>query len=564
MKKIKLILFALLITVPMLFVSAEEEDKLEVSQPERLVTSDGIIVESEFGSNDDGWTYYYRVTFTIPEDYEEESFIIAPEITDYIYTNYKTYLGNILGEPGDDFLVTITIVNNSKYQYDYEEESFEIYPDSYEGGEYKKVTVIDDDTTFNGNDIKNNDGVNSVDTIYRMCNTAIQAIFPYCKSAKNNKELNNYLSDEVLDAELIKLNYNGIEDLDKYYLDFYNNKYNTNYTNLNQFSKAIIREILGDRDYVKNAVIFLKNDAHELINFQSKYNRILNGLSTNDCRKGTIDNDLQVMNKLEEYLKSLGYDSVQDYLLFYLNSTYNDNATNLSEINAEASGVISFNGIEKTTYILETNANIIKLSYDNFYNNLFSYSLNGEDIDDEVSQDFSIGEYMRDEDKGDDIIKENVGTLLFGDSKSLEDTSFKVNGDYTNNAYQNYNFNVHMHMKFNALMGDLIVRYVDREGNELTDTIFTSGMVGKEYITLQKEFDGYVFDKVEGEVIGNYIDGTINVTYIYMNAMDAKGGDVNENVIEELPPQTGVNVSNGISILNIIIFIVSIVFKINI
>lgn len=559
MKKLKLILFALLITVPMLFVNAEEEDKWEVSQPKKLTTSEGIIVDSEFGYDYDEWSYYYKVTFTIPEDYEEESFVISPEITEYIYTNYEMYCREIFGQGSDGLFVSITIVNNSKYQYDYEDESFVIYPDSYIGGEYKKVNVIDDNTTFNGNGIKNNDGQNNVDTIYRMCNTAIQAIFPYCKSAKNNDEFNSYLSDEVLDNSLKELNYKGIEELDKYYLDFYNNKYNTNYTNLNQFSKAILREILGDRDYLKNIVYYLRKTAPELVKFQSKTNNSLNDLGSTDNNKNIIDTYNSVMNNVETYLKSLGYDSVQDYILKYLNSEYNDNAKNLSEIKTEVSDMFSYNGNESSSGVLETNANIIKLSYDNFYNNLFSYNLTGENTNDEISEQYSIGEYMRDEDKGDDIIKENVGTLLSGDSKSLENTFLKVNGRYTNNAYQNYNFNFHMHLKYNALMGDLVVKYVDQDGNELTDTLFKSGMVGKEYITLQKEFDGYVFDKVEGEVTGNYIDGTIYVTYIYMNAKDAKGGDV-----EEIPPQTGVNTSNCLSMFNIIImFVVSIVLKLN-
>lgn len=47
MKKIKLMLMALLIAVPMLFVNAEE-NKREIKQPEKLTTSEGIIVDSEF------------------------------------------------------------------------------------------------------------------------------------------------------------------------------------------------------------------------------------------------------------------------------------------------------------------------------------------------------------------------------------------------------------------------------------------------------------------------------------------------------------------------------------
>ena len=562
MKKIKLVLMALLIAVPMLFVNAEE-NKWEVEQPEKLTTSEGIIVDSEFNYDYDEWAYYYRVTFTIPEDYSEESFVISPEITKYIYENYNEYINKILGRPGDTFLVTITIVNNSKYQYNYEDSSFVIYPDSYEGAEYKKVEPTENKTTFNGNDIKNNDNKNNVDTIYRSCNTAIQAIFPYCKASKNNDEFNSYLSDEVLDRALKEMNYKGIEDLDKYYLDFYNKKYNTNNSNLNQFSKGILREIFGDRDPIMNAIYNLRNKTSELKNFQSMNNKKLNNLFVADTKKYIIDDNISIMNDVENYLKSLGYESIQDYLLKYFNKTYNCNASNLNELNDEASSVFySYNGSESSTGVLESNAELIKLSYDVFYNNLLSYGFDykNENKNDETSDNFSIGEYMRDEDKGDDAIKEKVGTLLSGDSKSLNNTVLKINGRYTNNAYQNYNFNFHMHLKYNALKGNLIVRYVDQDGNELIKEITNTGMVGNSYITELKEFDGYVFDKVEGEVEGNYIDGTIVVTYIYMNAENAKGGDV----IEELPPQTGIdsqNIINSFSFNILFMFIFSFLIK---
>ena len=51
-------------------------------------------------------------------------------------------------------------------------------------------------------------------------------------------------------------------------------------------------------------------------------------------------------------------------------------------------------------------------------------------------------------------------------------------------------------------------------------------------------FDGYFLKEEQGEVSGKYIDGTINVTYIYSKI--------------PLPPQTGV-INNFNIYLNIII-----------
>ena len=80
------------------------------------------------------------------------------------------------------------------------------------------------------------------------------------------------------------------------------------------------------------------------------------------------------------------------------------------------------------------------------------------------------------------------------------------------------------------LMGIVVVRYLDSDGKELTDEIITTDIVGNKYVTEKKEFEGYTFISVDGEVIGEYIDGTIYVTYYYDKNLGT--GDIE-------PPQTG-------------------------
>ena len=80
------------------------------------------------------------------------------------------------------------------------------------------------------------------------------------------------------------------------------------------------------------------------------------------------------------------------------------------------------------------------------------------------------------------------------------------------------------------LMGIVVVRYLDSDGNELTDEIITTDIVGNKYVTEKKEFEGYTFISVEGEVSGEYIDGTVYVTYYYDKNIGT--GDIE-------PPQTG-------------------------
>ena len=90
--------------------------------------------------------------------------------------------------------------------------------------------------------------------------------------------------------------------------------------------------------------------------------------------------------------------------------------------------------------------------------------------------------------------------------------------------------------------GNVIVNYVDEFGNKLTDTINLTDLVGNEYKTEELEFEGYIFAKVEGKTEGNYIDGTIEVTYYY----EKEGTG---SVIPQ-PPQTNVdNTSYYISLI---------------
>ncbi len=82
-----------------------------------------------------------------------------------------------------------------------------------------------------------------------------------------------------------------------------------------------------------------------------------------------------------------------------------------------------------------------------------------------------------------------------------------------------------------VLKGELLVSYVDEEGNVL-DSYTITDYAGLYYETEEREFDGYTFksnsDNVEGFLIANE---TIYVEYVYSK---------NVGTYEELPPQTGV------------------------
>ena len=97
-----------------------------------------------------------------------------------------------------------------------------------------------------------------------------------------------------------------------------------------------------------------------------------------------------------------------------------------------------------------------------------------------------------------------------------------------------------------AKIGDVVSHYVDEDGNPLADDIILSGTVGSEYKTEALEIEGYTLKTVIGNTTGTYIDGTIEVTYVYeFTSGIGDGGDIPSEPSEPgeiLPPQTGIEV----------------------
>ena len=94
--------------------------------------------------------------------------------------------------------------------------------------------------------------------------------------------------------------------------------------------------------------------------------------------------------------------------------------------------------------------------------------------------------------------------------------------------------------------------YKDTLGNTLCDDETTTGLVGTDYTTEEKEFFGYSLVEVKGNKEGIYSKDTIYVDYVYTKTTGT--GD-----IEELPPQTGVEVNNFNNYLLILMMLMIIV-----
>lgn len=420
--------------------TTEEGYKWSAIQPGSTKTSNGVTVSWEYtGITKNGGlrTINFNLTYTIPEDYEEETLIINPDIFEVIAWGQKESNTPYL-MPRDTVKVNLSIINKSKYNYNYDENSFVIYP--YTSDELEKDMgfnkITDEKVTFNDEE------VNEVHKFYRMYNVALREL---TKNGRKYLPANNETLDELLKAK----GYKGIEELDKYYLDFYNNKYETNHANLKDFTPKQISEILNGNN-----------------------------------------------NPIED-----GDD-----------------------------------------YVKEDNPVIVALHFDFLFNYAMGVSLDNEEINDNNQHEYAPGEYMRNESKGEEKVKKNLGKLNSNSENSMN-TNMHLSGPLMGNAYADYRITGHAHLSYTAEKGKLIARYIDVKGNVLQEEIITSGMVNKAYKTSALEFNGYELIKVEGNETGLYQSEDTIVTYIY-EFVDGIGGDE--------VPNTGINTNNALEVTTVI------------
>lgn len=540
MKKIlQNILFVLIVVFGFMLVSTNvyaEEASSDVSRwtvppIEKLTTSDGIDIDPDTSNIViDVGPYWAEVggevilNITIKENYEKDVIVIAPEvfqtISREIYNVFKKvgmeqgldedyFKFNNPFQAGDDFRVRLVITNLSKFNYYYEETSFEIFPT--EPLVYGKTTgETTGDKFFNGIELP--EGF----TFRRTYNTALQALIP------NSNGRN--MTDDVVDAALKEKGYVGIEEYDKYLLDFYNEKYGTSYTRLDQFNKGIIREMFNDVDPLYGPWIARKLGIFITPALQGNPGKL----------------KAEILDKLAEKK----FDNALEFVLEYFGISNISELTDemINELFGEAGG-------ESGSFAIETNKTMLILAYNYFYNEGLGFYFDTKDEtgnyieNPEVSNSnsnggsYSIGSYLRDETKGDEEIKERAGTLESNSENTISGTLKNI-GNYTPNAYLDYFFMVNLQLRYKAKYGNLIIKYVDREGNELLSDVTSTEMVGKNYQTNPEDILNYELVDIDGVELGEYIDGTIIVTYIYDKVGSEETGEIT-------PPNTGVSTTNS-------------------
>lgn len=534
----KNVLFVLFLTLGFMLAStnvyAESLDtsKWDTDAIEKLTTSDGI--EITYDLSKVKVSYYIKgeitVNVVIPADYDKEEIVIAPEVfqqvsraiqeafeDDSLDEEYLQFRNPF--QAGDSLRVKLVINNLSKYEYNYEETSFEVFPTEPLVYKEKDSSVEETDNTL-FNQIKVPAGF----TFRRAYNTALQALIPNSSG--------RYMTDEAIDAALKTKDYAGISEYDKYLLDFYNDKYSTSYTRLDQFNKGIIREILSSVD-----PLYVLNNAY-------RKGLNLTFLSGNQER---------AKKELDEALREHGYNSPIEFILDYYK------VSSIADLTDEMiNELYASNGNEEGSLNTETNGTIIALAYNFFYNEGLGFYFDQKDDNgnytdnkdlknaDYTGGDYSIGSYMRDKTKGDEDILERAGTLKANSENTISGVLKNI-GAYTPNAYLSFNFMVNLQLKYKAKTGNLIIKYVDREGNELLSDVTSTGMVGKKYQTNPEDIKNYKLFDVDGVESGEYIDGTIVVVYIYDKVGSEETGEIT-------PPNTGVSTTNsGLLILSLLV-----------
>ncbi|MFG5434053.1 MucBP domain-containing protein [Enterococcus faecalis] len=74
----------------------------------------------------------------------------------------------------------------------------------------------------------------------------------------------------------------------------------------------------------------------------------------------------------------------------------------------------------------------------------------------------------------------------------------------------------YVYVKNPVKAAEVTTKYVDTEGNKISDEVVKTGNIGDDYTTEQKAIDGYTFKEVRGNPTGKFTDQVQTVTYMYM------------------------------------------------
>ena len=327
-KKLLVLLVAVFAFIP--FVNAEEleanktyENTISFASAEikdLKDTTEGIILEDTYGNNRYDIVAYLK--YTIPEDIDLEKsngVITLNLIKDITNSNFIRY-GSFGLCGGSRIEVHLSIINNSKYEFELKEGDLIISSVIY-NNENSEGTVVE---TFDGNELD----VTSKYNINRSTNIALRKLLgknDLSDSDVTDENINKALLN-VLDEERNKKYPNGIDDLDKYYLDFFNEKNNTNYTSLYELSEDDIDTILGSNKYpiqsgANHTSVLESNSTVAKLGYDYFYNRVVTVIPEGETDK------YNKKYSVGEYMRDTAPDTLEEQVKDYVNKMSEEDET---------------------------------------------------------------------------------------------------------------------------------------------------------------------------------------------------------------------------------------------
>lgn len=277
MKKRLFKLTAVLLGVITMLAGVIGSLRMENTFAEENGSSEGVTVVIREEYDRKNWQYNYYFDYTIPEDYDEDTIKI-----DLIGDLEKCYEEGIY-EPGDGNNFYVNIVNLSGNEYVYSNGSMKITDGNYVDEKDAEMAYTYDNTETEY--IKgaytslSNRPIAVKSTVWRTSNSALKELLDITSNSSKN------YTNELITNALIEAGYeNGLDDIDDYYIDYMNKKYDKNKEKLDEFSVKEICEsifngyIVGVREVNKNIASL-------------GYNMLYNNLLMLTLDDDTVNND---------------------------------------------------------------------------------------------------------------------------------------------------------------------------------------------------------------------------------------------------------------------------------
>lgn len=110
----------------------------------------------------------------------------------------------------------------------------------------------------------------------------------------------------------------------------------------------------------------------------------------------------------------------------------------------------------------------------------------------------------------------NIGEKYTSEAKTINGYCLKEVPENATGTFTNQQQEVtYVYTKEPVKKANVIVHYVDEEGNTIAPDEMLTGNIGEQYTTEENAVEGYIFKEVQGNATGTFTDQQQEVTYVY-------------------------------------------------